>query len=450
MMLPAFKMVKTAMNERAIKIAVMSLLCNSMKRVGGQEWNDDDKLKKWNLIRGESTYDDMRLNLLIVGEAGSGKTSLMSGMERLSPYDAVFRKSMPNYDQMIGSTEKWREGGEWFYEPFPGELSCDLFLMDEVLSIYLEDKLENKRVRELLRSALSRIGTNRVTKPQVRVPPESQVNYYPECTLVQGFPPRKVPLHILTDGDLRRAHIVTIEFPLEEKKKTKRFGQDLPPTEKEEKADDEKVKKAKEYLTWLRSHRYTYWVPPDTEAYIRRCLAELEEFTKPMGWKAMHFYSTSFYDLESRLLRFSIAMAVIRDAEAPTVRVEVEDVKEAMSIFAPSYADSLVWVNSFTTGIQSDVTGIGDADQERAERLARWLAFKDAFEYASTTVSAIEVKQWMISQGWFSTENGTKRFYQTVLATGIIRSRKRGGQYVVWLGEKGKNTARSREKEEKE
>ena len=447
MMAPAFRMVRTPLNERAIKVVVMSLLCNSIKRQGDRQWDDNDKIKKWNLIRGSSTYDDMRLNLIVVGEAGSGKTSLMSAMETLSPYEAVFRKSMPNYDQMIGSTEKLREGGEWLYQAFPGELSADIFLMDEVLSIYLEDRIDNKRVRELLRSALSRIGTNKITKPQVRVPPEHQVNYYPECTLVQGFPPRKIPLHILTDGDLRRAQILTIEFPLEEKKKMGRFGRDMPPEEGG--ADDVGVKiaAAREYLKWLRDHRYNFWVTKEVEDYVRRCLTELEEFTKPMGWKAMHFFSTSYMDLESRLLRFAIALAVIRDADATTVRVEIADVKEAMKIFAPAYSDALVWVNNFTSGTQADVVGMCDKDIERASRTAKWLAFRDAFEYHSTVVLAQELKAWMVSQGWFSAEAGAKRFYQTLLGAGVIRSRRRSSANVVWLASRGKILAREAEEE---
>jgi hypothetical protein len=435
--LPAFPLVKNEHSIPAISIAVMSVLLNNIKRQGDVCWNEPikDKMAKWNLLRGRETYDDLRMNLIVVGDPGSGKTGIMKGISNLNPFKSVFSQSVPQYDQMIGSTEKFQENKKFKYEVFPGQLSADLFIMDEALSIYTEQTPENKKIRELLRTSMSRIGTNMVNKPQVRIPESLQCNYYPEITLIQGFPQRRVPVSLISEGDVRRAQILLVNFPLSEKEKAKRFGLNSP--EEILIPNQQDYQTGRDYMAYLRKKKFQPWVPPSTEDYVKLCMNNLKEYTSLAGLKASWYYKTAYFDIESQLYRFATGMSVIRDSTRSTIDITIDDIKAAWKPFSTAYADSLLWLNNYTTGDWSLGT-MKDTEFERTTAVVEWLQSMGAFSAVETQVRVDALKMFMINKKWFSSSAGTKRFFQGLVEKGFIRSGRRGKEWMVWVGPNGK------------
>jgi len=442
-MLPAFPMVKNKQSIGPISVACMSLLANACKRKGPIQWNEplEEKLEAWNLIHGEETYDELRLNLTVVGEPGSGKSAILTGISRLNPYSVCFRQSTPHYDQLIGSTEKWQEGGKWKYEPFPGELSSDFVIMDEVLSVYTFDSSENRKIRELLRGTLSRIGTNKISKPQVRIPESFHCSYYPECTLVQGFPARKVPMSIMTEGDIRRSQIICVNFPLSEKETTKRFGTNAPGKQSPK---PKNFVKAVNYLRYLRQRNYDFWLSESTMDYVKSCMHSLKDFSAMHGPKPSWMFKIAYFDIETQLIRYSTIMSIIRDSQREVIDIAVDDVKKAFPIFSTAYADSVIWVNRYTNDDYS-VLPMKTKNLQKTEKVLKYLKSKGAFSYLETVVGVTELKKVMVQRGWFSNEAGVKRFYQDLLKYGIVKSKKKGKSWVVWIGPLGQEYLENQE-----
>lgn len=431
-MLPAFPLVKNSYSIPAITVACISVIANSIKRQGNVKWDEplDAKMKKWNLIQGAETFDDMRLNLLIVGDAGSGKSGLMKGIANLNPFSVSHSQSRPHYDQLIGSTERWMENKKWVYSTMPGELAKDIVLLDEVLSVYTEDYgTDNRRIREILRASLSRIGTNPVQKPMVRIPEEHQIRFYPECTIIQGFPTDKVPVSLISQGDIRRCQIVNITFPLEAKEKTRRFG--MKPNET--KSD---FKKAKDYLAYLRTRKFNPIITPEVMEYIKKLMEELKEYTRGYGLKAMWYYKISYFDLESQLIRYAIEMSVVRDNSSDDIHVTLEDVKKGWKYYFGVYADALVWLNTNTYGSWG-TEGVKGGDHDKLMSALLWLHDKKATN-SKSNVTVNELQEFMVEKRFYTNVAGTRRFYNTLLNHGYIKNARRGKVWVVWLDAKGK------------
>jgi hypothetical protein len=193
----------------------------------------------------------------------------------------------------------------------------------------------------------------------------------------------------------------------------------------------------KQYMAYLRKHKFKVWIPHSTEEYVKKAMDNLKDFTMQYGTKSSGYFRTAYFDIESQLYRYATVMSAVRDSTREVLDVSIDDVKSGWNYFSAAYADSLIWLNTYTMGS----FGVQDLKENEAERVTEvidWLQKNRAWSSTETNVRLVELKHWMIDKRWFGTTLGTKRFFDKIKEGGYIRSGRRGNDWYVWIGPKGK------------
>jgi len=197
----------------------------------------------------------------------------------------------------------------------------------------------------------------------------------------------------------------------------------------------EALSAGREFLAMVRKP-YNISMAKGVEGELKKEMGRIKTQFNIMGYKTTKYYSQAYLDIQTQILRHAFVHALLRSELSSDVEILPQDINEAMELFYPSSLDTAAWINSFVIAQRDMVVPLRDRDKERSAELVLYMRRRGAVEQG-TALPVQQIKNWIVSKGWYKSTKTSHRFWSNLLKYNIIRTEKVGNVWVAWIGGNG-------------
>jgi len=368
---------------------------------------------------------DLRIPILVMAEAGTGKKNYADFIKRTVEglRDTYCEPTSYHAEQFVGTINIYqnKRDEEERYEQIPGYLAEDFIVIDEAHKLLSEAGRYDETLK-YIRIALDTIGRNRIQKRLVKVPPEYQLEYYPDCNIVLLSQPLSgIDPDLIITGTLRRFVTVYIRLTDEERLRALTKDKFLVPTDE---GLDEIWEEWLKFCKGVKERQVEFAGDirdfQEIDVYIKR---KLQRVKASGSIEAKKYLEANLFTAKQMIFRMAIIRATV-ETSRDVVTIEKRHIMNAIKDFDLVLERQIEWVSQQMVFMGERPMGwreiheeimklLGDQEEMTQSNIVRMIHDKHSEKTRQSRVSKAlkDLQRWQMIE---SRKEGRRKYYRII------------------------------------